>query len=164
MAVQKPERRQAAGADKFLGHAQKGIHSALHRSSTACPPGALASSATLRQGLLLCRVGITSARTLCAECRMTSLYQILMLLLDIAQFIILAHIIMSWLINFQVLNLRQSLVAQLWGGLSALLDPIYNRVRRFLPQMGGLDLAPLVVLIAVYALRIILQNNVAAFV
>jgi YggT family protein len=95
---------------------------------------------------------------------MTSLYQILMLLLDIAQFIILAHIIMSWLINFQVLNLRQSLVAQIWGGLSALLDPLYNRVRRFLPQMGGLDLAPLVVLIGIFALRIILQNNVAAFV
>ncbi len=95
---------------------------------------------------------------------MTSLYQILMLLLDIAQFIILAHIIMSWLINFQVLNLRQSLVAQIWGGLSALLDPVYNRVRRFLPQMGGLDLAPLVVLIGIFALRIILQNNVAAFV
>ncbi len=95
---------------------------------------------------------------------MTSLYQILMLLLDIAQFIILAHIIMSWLINFQVLNLRQSLVAQIWGGLSALLDPLYSRVRRFLPQMGGLDLAPLVVLIGIFALRIILQNNVAAFV
>lgn len=95
---------------------------------------------------------------------MTSILQILLLILDIAQWIILAHIIMSWLINFQVLNLRQSLVAQIWGGLSALLDPVYNRVRRFLPQMGGLDLAPLVVLIGIFALRIILQNNVAAFV
>lgn len=94
---------------------------------------------------------------------MTSLYQILMLLLDIAQFIILAHIIMSWLINFQVLNARQPLVGQLWGGLNQILEPVYGRVRRFLPQMGGLDLAPLIVLIAIYALRIILQNNVAAF-
>ncbi len=94
---------------------------------------------------------------------MTSLYQILMLLLDIAQFIILAHIIMSWLINFQVLNVRQPLVGQIWGGLNAMLEPVYGRVRRFLPQMGGLDLAPLIVLVAIYALRIILQNNVAAF-
>ncbi|WP_431301035.1 YggT family protein [Tabrizicola sp. BL-A-41-H6] len=94
---------------------------------------------------------------------MTSLYQILMLLLDIAQFIILAHIIMSWLINFQVLNARQPLVGQIWGGLSAMLEPVYSRVRRFLPQMGGLDLAPLIVLIAIYAIRIVLQNNVAAF-
>ncbi len=94
---------------------------------------------------------------------MTSLYQILMLILDIAQFIILAHIIMSWLINFQVLNLRQPLVAQIWDGLNRLLEPLYGRVRRLLPSMAGLDLAPLIVLVAVYALRIILQNNVAAF-
>lgn len=94
---------------------------------------------------------------------MTSLFQILMLILDIAQFIIIAHIIMSWLINFQVLNLRQQLVAQVWDGLNRVLDPLYSFVRRFLPNMGGLDLAPLVVLIGVYALRIVLINNAAAF-
>ena len=94
---------------------------------------------------------------------MTSLFQILMLILDIAQFIILAHIIISWLINFQVLNQRQPLVAQVWDGLQRLLEPVYGRVRRVLPQMGGLDLAPLLVLIGVYVLRIILQNNVALF-
>lgn len=94
---------------------------------------------------------------------MTSLFQILVLILDIAKFIILAHIIMSWLINFQVLNTRQPLVAQLWDGLSRLLEPVYGRVRRLLPAMGGLDLAPLVVLIAVYALRIVLFNNAALF-
>jgi YggT family protein len=94
---------------------------------------------------------------------MTSLYQILMLILDIAWFIIIVHVIMSWLINFQVLNLRQPLVASIWDGLNRLLEPVYGRVRRFLPQTMGLDLAPLIVLIAVYALRIILQNNAAVF-
>ena len=94
---------------------------------------------------------------------MQSLFQILMLILDVVWFIIIVHIIMSWLINFQVLNLRQSLVAQIWYGLERLLDPIYSRVRAFLPNMGGLDLAPLIVLLAVYALRIILTNNIAAF-
>ncbi len=94
---------------------------------------------------------------------MTSLFQILMLILDIAQFIIIAHIIMSWLINFQVLNLRQPLVALVWDGLNRVLEPLYSFVRRFLPNMGGLDLAPLVVLIGVYALRIVLINNAAAF-
>lgn len=94
---------------------------------------------------------------------MTSLFQILMLLLDVLWFIMIAHIIMSWLINFQVLNLRQPIVAQLWYGLNRLLEPLYEPIRRFLPPMGGLDLAPLVALIAVYAIRIILINNVAAF-
>ena len=94
---------------------------------------------------------------------MTSMFQILMLILDIAQFVIIAHIIMSWLINFQVLNLRQSLVASIWDGLNRLLNPIYSRVRSVLPNLGGLDLAPLVVLLAVYALRIVLTNNAAVF-
>lgn len=94
---------------------------------------------------------------------MTSLFKILMLILNIAQFLILAQVIMSWLVNFQVLNLRQPLVASIWDGLNRLLEPIYSRVRRFLPQMSGLDLAPLIVLIAVYSLRIILIENQAAF-
>jgi YggT family protein len=95
---------------------------------------------------------------------MTSIFQILMLIFDIAQFIILAHIIMSWLINFQVLNLRQPLVASVWDGLNRLLEPVYSRVRSFMPNLGGLDLAPLIVLLAVYALRIVLINNAGAFV
>lgn len=94
---------------------------------------------------------------------MTSLFQILMLLLDVIWFILIAHIIMSWLINFQVLNLRQPLVAQLWYGLNRLLDPLYSRIRRFLPDMGGLDLAPLVLLLGIYAVRIVLINNAASF-
>ncbi|WP_370399314.1 YggT family protein [Sulfitobacter sp. JB4-11] len=94
---------------------------------------------------------------------MTSLFQILMLLLNVVYFIVIAHVIMSWLINFQVLNLRQPLVAQVWDGLNRLLEPVYARVRRFLPPMGGLDLAPLVVLIGVIIVRIVLINNAAAF-
>ncbi|THD85740.1 YggT family protein [Aliigemmobacter aestuarii] len=94
---------------------------------------------------------------------MTSLMQILLLVLNIAQFIILAHIIVSWLINFQVLNPRQPLVGQIWFGLSRLLDPIYDRVRAFLPATGGLDFAPLIVLLAVYAAKIVVVNNLYAF-
>ena len=94
---------------------------------------------------------------------MTSIFQILMLLLDILWFFIIAHVIMSWLINFQVLNLHQQFVAQIWYGLNRLLEPIYRPIRRILPDMSGIDLAPLVALIGVYALRIILTNNMMAF-
>jgi len=94
---------------------------------------------------------------------MTSLLQILLLVLDVAKFIIFAHIIMSWLINFQVLNLRQPLVAQIWDGLNRTLEPVYSRVRAFLPQNMGIDFAPLIVLLVVYGLRIVLVNNAATF-
>lgn len=94
---------------------------------------------------------------------MTSLLQILLMILQLAQFVIIIHIIMSWLINFQVLNLRQPLVYQIWNGLERLLAPIYDRIRSVLPNLGGLDLAPLVALLAIYALRIVIINNFAAF-
>lgn len=95
---------------------------------------------------------------------MLSILQILFLLLDLLWYVVIAHVILSWLVNFQVLNLRQPLVAQIWDGLNRLLEPIYRRIRAFLPDLGGLDLAPLVLLLAIYALRIVLANNVALFV
>lgn len=94
---------------------------------------------------------------------MLSLFQILLLILDIVWFFIIAHVIMSWLINFQVLNLNQQLVSQIWYGLNRILEPLYAPIRRIMPNMQGIDLTPLVVLIAVYALRIIIQNNMAMF-
>jgi YggT family protein len=94
---------------------------------------------------------------------MTSIFQILMLLISVVKFIVIAHIIMSWLINFGVLNMGQPIVAQIWDGLNRLLQPIYDPIRRILPNMGGLDLAPLVVILGLYAVEIVLSNNVALF-
>ncbi len=94
---------------------------------------------------------------------MTSLLQILLLILDVIWFIVIAHIIMSWLINFNVLNRNQPLVWQLWTGLERLLEPIYRPIRRILPDMGGLDLSPIVLIVAIFAARIVLINNAAAF-
>ena len=94
---------------------------------------------------------------------MTSIAQILLLILNLAQFVILAHVIMSWLINFQVLNLRQPLVAQIWDGLNRLLEPVYSRIRSVLPNLGGIDLAPLVALLAIFALRTVIANNMYAY-
>lgn len=94
---------------------------------------------------------------------MLSLFQILLLIINFAWWIVIIHIIMSWLINFQVLNLQQPLVSQIWYGLNNLLEPIYRPIRNALPQMGGLDLAPLVFIIGLYALQIIIRNNMYSF-
>jgi YggT family protein len=90
---------------------------------------------------------------------MGSIGDILMLVLNLLYFVVIVHVIMSWLINFQVLNLRQPLVYQIWDGLNRLLNPIYSRVRRYLPDTGSLDLAPLVVFFAIIALKMIVQRN-----
>ena len=84
---------------------------------------------------------------------MIAIRDTLLLILSIAKWIVLVHILMSWLINFQVLNLRQPLVAQIWQALNQILEPIYSRIRRFLPTVAGLDLAPLVFIIGIFFLE-----------
>ncbi|WP_323781123.1 YggT family protein [Thalassovita sp.] len=84
---------------------------------------------------------------------MMAIYGPLQLILNVAFFIMIAHIIMSWLINFQVLNLHQPLVSQLWYGLNRLLEPIYAPIRRILPDTRPLDLAPLAAFIIIISLR-----------
>lgn len=94
---------------------------------------------------------------------MATLYQALTILLDVIWFVMIAHIILSWLISFQVLNARQPLVAQVWHGLNSLLEPIYAPIRRILPNTPGLDLAPLVAFIVVLIAQRALANNAGFF-
>ena len=94
---------------------------------------------------------------------MSSLFFILSAALDSAFYIVIAHVMMSWLINFEVLNLRQPLVWQIWNGLSRLLQPVYVQIRRVLPPMGGMDFSPMVLLFGLFALRVVLANNMMAF-
>ncbi len=84
---------------------------------------------------------------------MMAIYGPLRLILDIAFFIMIVHIIMSWLINFQVLNLHQPMVAQIWQGINRLLEPIYQPLLRVLPNTNPLDLAPLVAFVIIISLR-----------
>lgn len=94
---------------------------------------------------------------------MASIFEILMLLLGVARFFIFAHFIMSWLINFDVLNVRQPLVGQIWYGLQRILEPIYRPIRNVLPDLGGIDLSPIVALIGIEIIRIVLINNIGLF-
>ena len=91
---------------------------------------------------------------------MIAIRDTLLLILNIAYFLVLAHFIMSWLVNFQVLNVRQPLVAQIWDGLNRLLQPVYGRIRRVLPAMGGLDLSPIVVIVVIFFLQRLVATQV----
>ena len=77
---------------------------------------------------------------------MLTLIQAILLILGVVRFFVIAHFIMSWLLRFEVLNIRQEFVGQVWYGLERILDPIYSRVRRVVPDLGGIDLSPIVVL------------------
>lgn len=92
-----------------------------------------------------------------------TILQLFVAVLGIVWFIVIAHVVVSWLVNFQVLNLRQPLVSQLWYMLNRLVEPIYRPIRRFLPDLGGIDLAPLVVLLILFFLRSLVANYYYAY-
>ena len=94
---------------------------------------------------------------------MMAIYGPVQLILGVVYFIMIVHIIMSWLISFQVLNTRQPMVYQIWSGLNQLLEPIYRPIRNFLPNTGTLDLAPLVALIIVISLRSYIVPTIFGF-
>ena len=94
---------------------------------------------------------------------MSSIFEILLLLIGVARTVIFIHFIMSWLISFNVLNARQPFVQNVWYGLERILQPVYQPIRRVLPNLGGLDLSPIVALIGLEIIRIILMNNSSIF-
>ena len=94
---------------------------------------------------------------------MQSIYDILLMLIGVARFFIFAHFIMSWLISFDVLNVRQPLVGQIWYTLQRILEPLYAPIRRFMPDLGGIDLSPIVALLGLEMIRIVLENNASVF-
>ena len=67
--------------------------------------------------------------------------------------VIIAAVIASWLIAFGVVNVRNEAVRFVLQVLNALTEPVFRQVRRVIPPIGGLDLSPLVVLIALSAIQ-----------
>jgi YggT family protein len=90
-----------------------------------------------------------------------SLFAILDLLLRVLMWIIVGQIILSWLIVFNVINTSNNFVRSLLNALDRMTAPLYRPIRRLLPDFGGLDFSPMVILLLIYALRILLAG--AAF-
>jgi YggT family protein len=78
---------------------------------------------------------------------------VLNLILNFYWWVIIAAVVASWLVGFNVVNTRNDLVYRLVRGLEALTEPVFARIRRVLPPFGGLDLSPLVVLLAIIFLQ-----------
>ncbi|MEX2520228.1 MAG: YggT family protein [Paracoccaceae bacterium] len=94
---------------------------------------------------------------------MSSFLAIFNMVISIAWWIIIVQAVMSWLISFNVLNIRQPLVHQIWSGINRVTEPVYRPIRRIMPSMGGLDLTPVIVLLALSALQIVVNNNFSPY-
>ena len=74
--------------------------------------------------------------------------------------ILIAQVVMSWLVAFKIVDTRQPIVRQIGTVLWRLTEPVLGPIRRILPTLGGLDLSPIVAILALTFLRIFLVNDV----
>ncbi|MEO1404985.1 MAG: YggT family protein [Pseudomonadota bacterium] len=84
---------------------------------------------------------------------MRAILDIVLIVIDLAIWVIIIQAILSWLVAFNVLNTRNQFVSQIWGMLQQLTEPLIGPVRRRLPMNTGLDLSPLVVILGLYFLQ-----------
>jgi YggT family protein len=90
-----------------------------------------------------------------------AVFQILDMLLWILSIIIIAQAIISWLVAFNVINTHNDFVRSLLYALDRLTEPLYRPIRKILPDFGGIDFSPLVVLLIIFALRTLLSGVAA---
>jgi YggT family protein len=84
---------------------------------------------------------------------MDQIVSALLYIFSILKIVIFIYFIMSWLLSFNVLNMRQPIVAQIWHGLSSLLEPLFRPIRNILPATGGIDFSPMVVLLVIFLIE-----------
>jgi YggT family protein len=66
--------------------------------------------------------------------------------------------VMSWLISFNVINIHNNMVRSVWNGLEAITEPALRQIRRFLPNLGGIDISPIILLLIVQFIQDLLRE------
>lgn len=89
------------------------------------------------------------------------MYALLTLVSQLIEFyiwIIIASAVLSWLVAFDVVNMRNRFVFLFGDALNRLTEPAYRRIRRYLPDMGGIDLSPIVLIFGLMFLRNLMRE------
>ncbi len=84
---------------------------------------------------------------------MSFIGEMLLLALDVYMFIIIAGVVISWLLIFGVINVRNAQAANLVRLLEKVTDPVYKPLRKYIPAIGGIDVTPIIVIFGIYALK-----------
>jgi len=80
-------------------------------------------------------------------------------LIGLYMWLIIASVILSWLIAFNVINPYNQFVRSIWQGINALIEPLLRPIRRMLPNMSGLDISPMILWIACIGVQYVVIEN-----
>ncbi|MGN6486887.1 MAG: YggT family protein [Devosia sp.] len=95
---------------------------------------------------------------------MRAILDLILVILNIYTWVVIAMIVMSWLISFNIINTRNQFVAAVWRILNQLTDPVLRPIRRYMPNFGGLDLSPLILFLAIFLIERVIIYYVYPFV
>ena len=82
-----------------------------------------------------------------------ALFGIIDLILQVLVWVIIAQVILSWLVAFNVINTQSNFVRTVLDALERLTAPLYRPIRKILPDFGGIDFSPIVLILAIQILR-----------
>jgi YggT family protein len=91
---------------------------------------------------------------------MRAVLDVIMLALNLYWWIIIISAILSWLVAFNVINPRNEIVGTIGRVVYGLTEPVLRPIRRFLPNFGGIDISPIVLLLGIYFLQQIIIRYV----
>ena len=74
-------------------------------------------------------------------------------IIDIYFYILILNVILSWLIAFNILNIQSRFVGMILYASQRLTNPLLNPIRRFLPNLGGLDISPIVLILLLFFIQ-----------
>lgn len=78
--------------------------------------------------------------------------------IQLYSFVLIITVILSWLIAFNVINRHNQLVDAIWRTCTALTEPLLRPIRNMLPNMGGIDISPIILILGLNALQIGVNN------
>ena len=90
---------------------------------------------------------------------MHALIVVILYALALLRILIIVSAVMSWLLAFNVINFQNEFVRSVYNGLNALTEPLLRPIRRILPNLGGIDISPIIaLLIILFAEQLIADN------
>ena len=92
---------------------------------------------------------------------MIAIFYLVLQLLKLYSYVVIANVIVSWLIAFNVLNTQNRFVYSILELSYRLTDPILNRIRRFIPNFGSLDISPIILLLLIWFIEMCMKLYIA---
>jgi len=92
---------------------------------------------------------------------MIAIFYLALQILKLYSYVVIANVIISWLIAFNILNTQNRFVYSILELSYRLTDPILNKIRRFLPHLGSLDISPIILLLLIWFIEMCMKLYIA---